>query len=102
MSAGAINPFQPIATVTLASTTTSAAISLAGGGETVLITNPTASLAYIKLGSDPTLQATSGDMPVLPNSTILLRCGPLVSYCAAVLGSGTGPVIFTRGHGSST
>lgn len=39
---------------------------------------------------------------LLPNSRILLRCGPLVSHCAAILGSGSGSVMFTRGDGSST
>jgi hypothetical protein len=102
MSAGATNSFQPTATVTLASGTSSSTILLAGGGETVLITNPTASLAYVGFGSDPTLQATVGDTPILPNSKILLQCGPLISYCAAIFGSGSGLVMFTRGDGSST
>lgn len=74
----------------------------------MLITNTTSSLAYIKFGSDPSVQAvvptvlgTTGDTPILPNSKILLRCGPLVTYCAAILGSGSGSVMFTRGDGSS-
>jgi hypothetical protein len=72
-----------------------------GSGEAVLVTNPTASLVYVRFGSDPTVQATVADTPVLPNSRMLLRCGPLVSYCAALLASGTGSVMFTHGDGSS-
>jgi hypothetical protein len=102
MSAGSSNPFQPAATVSLTAGTASSNIQLAGGGECVLVTNATSALAYIRFGSDPTVQATVIDTPVLPASRILLRCGPLVTYCAAILSSGSGAVLFTRGDGSST
>jgi hypothetical protein len=92
--------FQPMGTVTLASSTISAVVLLIGGSDTVLVTNPNASLAYVRFGADPGVQATIGDTPVLPNSVLLLRCGPLSSYCAAILGSGTGSLMFTRGDGS--
>ena len=101
MSTGAINPFQPTATVTLASSTVSANVQLAKGGESLLITNTTSSLAFVRFGSDATVQATSSDTPILPNSKMLLACGHFVSYCAAILGSGSGSVMFTRGDGSS-
>jgi hypothetical protein len=81
--------------------TVSSNIQLAGAGETLLITNPTSSLAYIRFGSDPSVQCTTLDTPLLPNSKILLRCGPLVLYCAAMLGSGSGLIMFTRGDGSN-
>jgi hypothetical protein len=102
LSIGAINPFQPVSSVAMASSTISSNVQLAGAGESLLITNPTSSLAYVRFGSDPTVQATTGDTPILPNSRILLHCGYFVSYCAAVLGSGSGVIIFTRGDGSST
>ena len=102
MSTGANNAFQPSATVAIASSTSSANVQLAGGGESVLITNPTTSLAYIRFGSDPTVLATVADTPILPNSRMLFRCGPLVSYCAVVLGSGSGTVMLTHGDGSNT
>ena len=101
MSLGAANAFQPAATVAVASSTVSANAQLAGGGESVLITNPNASLLYVRFGSDATVQATTSDTPVLPNSRILLRCGPLVTYFATILASGSGSVMFTRGDGSS-
>jgi hypothetical protein len=100
LSSGAANPFQPIATVTMASATVSANVQLAGSGESLLVTNPTSSLAFVRFGSDPTVQATTSDTPVLPNSKVLLHCGPIVSYCAAVLSSGSGAIMFTRGSGS--
>jgi hypothetical protein len=101
LSLGAANPFQPAATVALPSSTVSSNAQLAVGGDSVLITNPTSSLLYVRFGSDPTVQATTGDTPILPNSKILLRCGPLVSYFATILAAGSGTVMFTRGDGSS-
>ena len=100
MSTGAISPFQPTATVALAASASSSNTQMPGNGETALITNLASSPAYVRFGSDPGLQATTSDTPVLPNSRILLRCGPLVTYCAAVLISGSGSVLFTRGDGS--
>jgi hypothetical protein len=101
LSLGSANPFQPAATAAVASSTVSANVQLSGGGDSVLITNPNSSLLYVRFGSDPSVQASTGDMPILPNSRILLRCGPLVSYFATILGSGSGTVMFTRGDGSS-
>jgi hypothetical protein len=101
LSVGSANPFQPAATIAVASSTVSANAQFVGGGDSVLITNPNSSLLYVKFGSDPTVQATTADTPVLPNSRILLRCGPLVSYFATILASGSGQVMFTRGDGSS-
>jgi hypothetical protein len=109
VSIGSSTPFQPVTTVALTSSTASANIQLIGSGETVLITNSAPSLAFVRFGSDPTVQATiptvqgtPGDTPVLPNTKLLLRCGPIVSYCAAILNSGSGTVMFTRGDGSSS
>jgi hypothetical protein len=100
MTTGA-SPFQPVATVTMAASTVSVNVQLAGSGASLLITNPTASLAYVKFGADPALQATATDMPILPNSRILIQCGTLVTYCAAILAVGSGAVLVTRGHGSN-
>jgi hypothetical protein len=102
LSSGSIAPFQPAVTVSIAASTTSANAPVSGAGEAMLITNTTTSLAYVSFGADATLSASNAATPVLPASHILLRCGPLVSYCAVVLASGTGTVIFTRGDGAST
>ncbi len=102
MSAGATKSFQPMGTVTLASSTVSTSALLVGGGDAVLVTNPGISLAFVKFGADPSVQATVADTPILPNSVLLLRCGPLSAYCAAILSSGSGSLMFTRGDGSIT
>jgi hypothetical protein len=102
LSTGATNPFQPVATVLVPSSTNSANVLLAGSGDVVLITNATSSLAYVRFGVDLTVVATTGDTPILPNSKILLRCGPMVLSCAIVLNAGSGSVMVTRGDGSST
>lgn len=101
MSTGAISPFHPVATVSVSSGTVSANVLLAGRGDAVLVTNPTASLAYVSFGSDSTIQATVADMPVLPNSRVLLSAGPFVTYVASLLASGSGSILFTRGRGST-
>jgi hypothetical protein len=91
-----------VATVAIASSTVSANTPLAGNGESILITNPNSSVAYVRFSSDPAVLAAISDTPILPNSKMLLRCGPLVLYCAVVLASGSGSVMFTRGDGSVT
>jgi hypothetical protein len=100
MASGSISPFRPSGTVSLVSGTSSAAVQLAGGGETVLVTNTAASLAYIKFGGDLTVLATTADMPVLPASRVLLTVNPLIQTVACMLTSGSGTVLFTRGDGS--
>ena len=59
MAIGSITPFRPTGTASLSASTSSAAVALAGGGETVVVTNTTASLAYIRFGADPSVSATS-------------------------------------------
>jgi len=102
LSIGASTPFQPAATAVITVSTVSNNIQLAGAGESLLITNPTSSLGYFLFSSDPTVQATNWDTPILPTSKMLLRCGPLVLYCAAMLQSGSGVMMFTRGDGSNS
>ncbi len=100
MAVGSITPFRPTGTVSLSAGTSSAAIGLAGGGDTVLVTNTSATIAYVRFGADPSVSATTGDMPVLANSRVMLAVNGLVSYAAAVLTAGSGTVLFTRGDGS--
>jgi hypothetical protein len=40
------------------------------------------------------------DMPVLPNSRVMLAVNFLITYAATVLTSGSGAVLLTRGDGS--
>ncbi len=100
MATGSIKPFVPSSTASLASTTTSSNVALSIGGDSVVVTNAAATIAYVRFGSDGTVVASATDMPVLPNSRVLLALNPLISHAAAVLVSGAGNVLFTRGDGS--
>jgi hypothetical protein len=100
MSIGSSQPFRPAGTASLAAGTASASVALAGGGDSLLVTNASAATAFVRLGADPTVAATAADMPVLPNGRALLGVNPLITYAAALLTTGSGTVFFTRGDGS--
>lgn len=100
MATGSIKPFVPSSTATLIGTTNSSSVALGSGGDTVVVTNTAASIAFVRFGSDSTIAASSTDMPVLPGNRVILALNPLISYAAAVLTSGTGNILFTRGDGS--
>ncbi len=100
MAVGSITPFRPTGTVSLSAGTSSSAVSLAGGGDTVVVTNTTASLAYVRFGGDPSVSASAADMPVMANAKVMLSVNNLVSHAAALLATGSGAVLFTRGDGS--
>ena len=55
MAIGSITPFRPTGTVSLSAGTSSAAVALAGGGDSVVVTNTSASLAYVRFGADPSV-----------------------------------------------
>jgi hypothetical protein len=57
-------------------------------------------LAYVRFGSDPSVAASIADMPVLPNSRLILSVNSLITYAAAVMQSGSGNIMFSRGDGS--
>jgi hypothetical protein len=100
MAIGSITPFRPTGTVSLAANTSSATVQLAGGGDTVVVTNPTTSLAYVRFGADPSVSASPVDMPVMANSKVMLSVNGLISHAAATLAAGSGSILFTRGDGS--
>lgn len=100
MAVGAISPFRPTGTVSLSASTTSGSVSLLGAGDSVVVTNTTGVLAYVRFGADPSVTASASDMPVLPNGRAMLCVNQLVSYGAGVLTSGGGSILFTRGDGS--
>jgi hypothetical protein len=100
MAIGSIMPFGPTGTVSLAAGTTSSSVALGGGGDSVVVTNTTASLAYVRFGADASVSASVADMPVLANSRVMLAVNPLIAFAAAVLASGSGAVLLTRGNGS--
>ena len=100
MALGSTSAFRPTGTVSISGGTTSANAALTGGGETVVVTNTSASLAFVRFGADSSVSATSADMPVLPNSRAVLAVNPLIAYAAVVLTAGSGTVYLTRGDGS--
>ena len=65
-----------------------------------MVTNTSASLAYVRFGADPSVSASNADMPVMANSRMMLAVNRLVRHAAAVLAAGSGTVLFTRGDGS--
>src|SRR5690349_11270361 len=100
MPIGSTQPFRPAGTATLAASTSSASVLLAGGGDSVVVTNTTNALAYIRFGADPSVAAGTADMPILASSRLMLSVNSLITFAAAVLASGSGAVLFTRGDGS--
>lgn len=65
-----------------------------------MVTNSSASLAYVRFGADDSVSASPEDMPVMANSKVMLSVNFLVGYAAAVLAAGGGSILFTRGDGS--
>jgi len=100
MPVGLVTPFRPTGTVSISANTTSASVQLAGGGDSVVVTNTSGALAYVRFGADPTVSASTADMPVLPSTRVMLAVNSLINYAATVLVSGSGTVLFTRGDGA--
>jgi hypothetical protein len=100
MPLGSVSPFRPTGTVSVSVGAVSANVGLSGGGDSVVVTNTTTSLAYIRFGSDPTVTASTSDMPILAGSRSILSINSLISYAAAISPSGSGNVLFSRGDGS--
>jgi hypothetical protein len=100
MAVGSVTPFRPTGTVSLSVGTSSATVALAGGGDSIVVTNITASLAYVRFGADLSISASVTDMPVMANSKVMLSANALVNFAAAILTTGSGAILFTRGDGS--
>ena len=100
MPLGSVSPFRPTGTISLSTSNVSANAPLAGGGDSVVVTNPSSILAYIRFGADSTVAASISDMPVLPNSRVILSVNSLITYGAALAPAGSGSVLFSRGDGS--
>ncbi len=100
MPLGSVSPFRPTGTVGVSVGAVSSNACLAGGGDSVVVTNTTTALAFIRFGSDPTISASITDMPILPASRLILSINSLISYAAAISPSGSGSILFSRGDGS--
>jgi DNA-binding beta-propeller fold protein YncE len=100
VSLGSSSAFRPNGTVSISATATSNAVALNSGGESVVVTNTTASIVFVRFGADPSVTASTIDMPILPGTRAMLAINPAVTYAAVTLGSGSGTVYLTRGDGS--
>lgn len=101
MPLGSVSPFRPTGTVSLSVGNVSAGVALSGGGDSVVVTNTSGYLVYVRFGAGPTLTATMTDMPVLPSSRVILSVNSLIHYAAALSPNGTATVLFSRGDGST-
>jgi hypothetical protein len=100
MPLGSISPFRPTGTVSVSISNVSANAPLTGGGDSVVVTNPSTALAYIRFGADASVVASTSDMPILPGNRVILSVNSLITFGAAVAPSGSGSVLFSRGDGS--
>lgn len=101
MSTGSTQPFRPAGTAMVAASTTSANVSLVGGGAAVLVYNASTATAFFKLGASSGLTAAVTDTPVPAGARMLVDGGPFVGTAAAVLSGGAGNVYFTVGDGDT-
>ncbi|ABQ31492.1 MULTISPECIES: hypothetical protein [Acidiphilium] len=99
MTVGSVNPFNPAGTVAIAATSTSASTALPAKGDTVVVTNPTASLAFVRVGNGPQ-SASEGDMPVPAGTRARIFAGPYVNQIGAVMPGGSGTIYATVGNGT--
>jgi hypothetical protein len=100
MALGSSSAFRPSGTVSITAGTTTSAVALNGGGESVLVTNATSSLAFVRFGADASVIASTSDMPIQPAARVMLAVNPFITYAAILLMTGTGTVFLTRGDGS--
>ena len=101
MPLGSVSPFRPTGTVSVSVSNVSSNTPLSGGGNSIVVTNATTSLGYVRFGSDMTVTASTTDMPVLAGSRMILSINSLISYAAAISPSGSGSILFSRGDGST-
>lgn len=100
MANGASQPFRPASTTTINATTSAAGSALPEGGESVLIYNAAASIAFVRFGANATTTATVNDLPVPPNARMLVAVNRLVNTVSVLLHNGAGLVYLSRGDGS--
>jgi hypothetical protein len=101
MSAGAVQGFKPSGTLTVAASTTSAGGKLPGGGESVLVYNASAAIAFVHFDAQTTAATVVADTPVPAGARMLFQVGVFSTYASVVLASGSGNVYFSRGDGTS-
>jgi len=101
--------FFPQATVNIAATTISQNVALpattlgpyqTADGDSVLIYNSGATIAFVEFGGNNSVVASPLlSMPIPPGMSRLIGCGQYVSFVAAIMLTGTGTIYFSRGKG---
>jgi hypothetical protein len=97
MATGSIVPFMPLATVTVAASTTTAQATGLPSTDSILVVNSTASVAFVAIGPG---SATTGNTPIQAGGRQLFK-GTLGGKASVILASGTGAVYFTAGDGTA-
>lgn len=100
MSVGAVQPFQPSYTVSLAAGTSAITQALPAAGTSVLVTNAAADYTFVRLGIAGVL-ATASDIPVPAGARLLLHAPEPVTAISVLLNSGAGTVFVSRGTGTA-
>lgn len=100
MSTGSTQPFVPSGTATLAATVASASVSLSQG-DTVLVFNSSAAIAFVAFGNGAATALVASSTPVPAGAQMMLYVGPIANTGAAILSAGTGSVYFTSGTGTA-
>jgi hypothetical protein len=101
MALGTTSPFRPAGTVGLTVGSVPVNIAIEGSGESIVVTNTTNGLIYVRFGSDASVMATTADMPVLPASRVILSVNRLITHAAAFSPTSSGLVLFSIGDGST-
>jgi hypothetical protein len=99
MSTGSTQPFAASATATFAATTSTLSAPL-GSGDTALVYNASAGIAFVSFGNGAAVATLTG-VPIPPGATRLLYIGPVANFAAVILSTGTGNVYVTSGNGTA-
>jgi hypothetical protein len=96
-------PFEPSGGATLAVTTTSGSVALAGSGDQAVVTNPGTVAVYAEFGTS-TVVATVASLCVLAGASVLVTipetsAGVKATYLAAITATGTATIQASTGWG---
>lgn len=92
-------PFAPSSTVSLVAGTSTGNVALAGAGSVLEIQNAGTVTAFVTLGTGSSVTAATTDYPVLGGMSKLIGIGDSITYVAAITGTGSATLYFTRGEG---
>lgn len=97
------NLFSPktAGTVSIAATTSSAAVALGSAGKVIRIYNADATnIAFVEFGGSGVTASASASMPIGPGQVAGITRAESVTHVAAITGSSTATVYFTPGDGA--